>query len=86
MSGESQYRSFADDELHGLLAEYERDNGPCGIFTRKIHEISAELHRRGADVTIAFDDEWRVVTKINGVAQILYIDWSYALDAQRLVR
>lgn len=76
MSSDSQYQSFADDELRVLLAEYERDNNACGIFTRKIHEIGAELHRREADVTIALDEQWRVVTRINGVAQILPIDWA----------
>ena len=72
----ADYTEYSDADLGELLASYRAGDGPCGMFSRKIHEIEAELHRRQCDIVILHDPEFlRFRAKVNGVIETIPFDW-----------
>lgn len=72
-SNSSPYQTRDEAELRALLADYQRGNDR-GIFTRKIFELTEELERRAANVTLAIDERLGVIIeKVNGVVQVVRV-------------
>jgi hypothetical protein len=59
------FSGFSEFELRRLLAEYEQSS-VGHLFTRRTESIREELATRVAPVTLAIDEEFRLVAKVPG--------------------
>lgn len=75
----SRLADFTSDELARMLAAYRADP-IMSAATWRIQEIQNEIHSRAADITLAIDDEFRLIVRTpdDSIGQEIPLKWGAA--------